>query len=127
MKSAIYLLSIAVLALGLYSYEVRQENTNLQQTVHAQYTNALTNASERLTNLQEAISQSLLFQDQVALEAQLDNIWRMSNEFRSSISSLPLSTEVANDWLRYVGNIGEEAKYVADNGDFEEWHKKWVK
>ncbi|MEL3960737.1 PepSY1/2 domain-containing protein [Lysinibacillus endophyticus] len=127
MKSAIYLLSIAVLALGLYSYEVRQENTNLQQTVHAQYTNALTNASERLTNLQEAISQSLLFQDQVALEAQLDNIWRMSNEFRSSISSLPLSTEVANDWLRYVGNIGEEAKYVADNGDFEEWHKKMGK
>ncbi|RUL47393.1 MULTISPECIES: PepSY1/2 domain-containing protein [Lysinibacillus] len=124
MKSAIYLMSIVILALGLYAYDVRQENTQLQQTVHAQYTNSLTKASEKLTSLQQSVSQSLLFQDQEALEKELDNIWRTSNEFRSSISNLPLSTDVANDWLRYVGNIGEEAKYVADNGDYDEWYKK---
>ena len=124
MKSAIYLLSIAVLALGLYSFEVRQQNTQLEQTVQAQYTNALTNASEKLSTLQRSVSQSLLFQDQQALEAELDNIWRISNEFRSTISSLPLSREVANEWLRYVGNIGEEAKYASDNRDFEGWHDR---
>ncbi|QCR32150.1 PepSY1/2 domain-containing protein [Lysinibacillus sp. SGAir0095] len=124
MKSAIYLLSIAVLALGLYSYEVRRDNTHLQQTVQAQYTNSLTNASEKLSNLQQSVSQSLLFQDQEALEIELDNIWRVSNEFRSTISSLPLSREVSNEWLRYVGNIGEEAKYASENGDYEAWHKR---
>lgn len=124
MKSAIYLLSIAVLALGLYSYEVRKNNEHLQQTVHAQYTNSLTNASEKLSTLQQSVSQSLLFQDQVALENELDNIWRISNEFRSTISSLPLSREVSNEWLRYVGNIGEEAKYAADNDNFESWHER---
>lgn len=124
MKSAIYLLSIAVLALGLYSYEVRKENTNLQQTVQAQYTNSLTNASDKLSTLQESVSQSLLFQDENALNNELDNIWRISNEFRSTISSLPLSREVSNEWLRYVGNIGEEAKYAADNGDYESWQKR---
>lgn len=124
MKSAIYLLSIAVLALGLYSFEVRQQNTQLEQTVQAQYTNALTNASEKLSTLQRSVSQSLLFQDQQALEAELDNIWRISNEFRSTISSLPLSRDVANEWLRYVGNIGEEAKYASDNRDFEGWHDR---
>lgn len=124
MKSAIYLLSIAVLALGLYSYEVRKDNEHLQQTIHAQYTNSLTNASEKLSTLQQSVSQSLLFQDEVALENELDNIWRISNEFRSTISSLPLSREVSNEWLRYVGNIGEEAKFAADNDDFESWHKR---
>jgi len=124
MKSAIYLLSIAVLALGLYSYEVRKDNEHLEQTVQAQYTNALTNASEKLSTLQQSVSQSLLFQDQVALNNELDNIWRISNEFRSTISSLPLSREVSNEWLRYVGNIGEEAKFAADNGNYESWHKR---
>lgn len=124
MKSAIYLLSIAVLALGLYSYELRQDNSQLEQTVHAQYTNSLTNASDKLTSLQRSVSQSLLFQDQQALETELDNIWRISNEFRSSISTLPLSSEVANEWIGYVGNIGEEAKFVADNGNFEDWYDK---
>lgn len=124
MKSAIYLLSIAVLALGLYSFEVRQDNRQLERNIQAQYTNSLTNASEKLSTLQQSVSQSLLFQDDKALEAELDNIWRTSNEFRSSISNLPLSREVANEWMSYVGNIGEEAKYAADFGDFESWHDR---
>lgn len=124
MKSAIYLLSIAVLALGLYSFEVRQDNRQLERNIQAQYTNSLTNASEKLSTLQKSVSQSLLFQDDKALEAELDNIWRTSNEFRSSISNLPLSREVANEWMSYVGNIGEEAKYAADFGDFESWHDR---
>lgn len=124
MKSAIYLLSIAVLALGLYAYDTKQKNDQLEQTIYGQYTNSLTSASEKLTTLQQSVSQSLLFQDQQALEKELDNIWRTSNEFRSVISGLPLNTEVTNQWLRYVGKIGQEAKTVADNGNYETWHKK---
>ncbi|RHW39331.1 sporulation protein [Lysinibacillus yapensis] len=127
MKSAIYLLSIAVLALGLYSYEVKQNNNRLERTVQAHYSNSLSNASEKLSNLQHSVSQSLLFQDEKALEKELDNIWRTSNEFRSSIGSLPVSQEVANEWMRYVGNIGEEAKYAADFGNYDSWHNRMTK
>lgn len=125
MKSAIYLLSIAVLALGLYAYDSKQRNDQLEQAIYGQYTNSLTNASEKLSTLQQSVSQSLLFQDQQALEKELDNIWRTSNEFRSSISSLPLNNEITNEWLRYVGKIGQEAKATADSGNYETWHKKW--
>lgn len=124
MKNAVYLLSIAVLALALYSFEVRRENEDLQRAIHAQYTNALTSASETLTTLQASVSQSLLFQDENALNQELDNIWRLSDQLRGSISGLPLNREVANNWMRYVGNIGEEARLAAENGDYESWQKK---
>lgn len=124
MKSAVYLLSIAVLALGLYAYDTKKENNQLQKTVHAQYTNSLTNASETLSNLQQSVSQSLLFQDEKALNMELDNIWRLSNELRTSISSLPLGQEVSGEWLRYAGNIGEQAKTASTTGEYEEWHNQ---
>ncbi len=124
MKNAVYLLAIAVLALGLYSFEVRNENKQLERTIHAQYTNALTTASETLTTLHTSVNQSLLFQDQNALNTELDNIWRLSDQLRASISSLPLSREVANNWMRYIGNIGEEARLAAEKGDYEAWHEK---
>lgn len=124
MRNALYLLSIIVMVLIFYSYEVRTENSDLKRAIYAQNTNSLTNASETLTNLQQSVSQSLLFQEKDALNKELDNIWRYSNEMRSSISSLPLSHEVANDWLRYVGKIGEEAKQASNTGDYEAWYKK---
>ncbi|NLY80681.1 MAG: sporulation protein [Lysinibacillus sp.] len=124
MKSTIYLLSIAVIALALYAFDVRSDNQQLQQTIHAQYTNSLSNASEKLTYLQQSVAQSLMFQDEKALKNELDNIWRTSNELRSSISSLPLNADVANQWLRYVGKIGDEAKKASVNGDYEAWHEK---
>ncbi len=124
MKSLVYLLSIAVLALGVYAYEVRSDNQELKQTIHAQYTNSLSNASEKLSYLQRSVAQSLLFQDEKALQNELDNIWRTSNELRSSISNLPLNPDVANQWLRYLGKIGDEAKRAATEGDYESWQKK---
>ncbi|SOC37770.1 PepSY1/2 domain-containing protein [Ureibacillus acetophenoni] len=124
MKNAVYLLSIAVLALGLYSFEVRNENKQLERTVHAQYTNALTSASETLSTLQTSVNQSLLFQDKNALNKELDNIWRLSDQLRSSIGSLPLNQEVANNWIKYIGNIGDEARIAAEKGSYEEWHDK---
>ncbi|CAM5181326.1 Spore germination protein OS=Ureibacillus acetophenoni OX=614649 GN=SAMN05877842_103344 PE=4 SV=1 [Ureibacillus acetophenoni] len=124
MKNAVYLLAIGVIALGLYSFEVTKEKNQLERTVHAQYTNALTSASETLSTLETSVNQSLLFQDKNALNQELDNIWRLSDQLRASISSLPLSADVANNWMRYVGNIGEEARLAAEKGNYEAWHEK---
>lgn len=127
MRNAVYLLGILLLALGLYAYEVRKENVSLERTVHAQYMNELSSASEMLTNLQRSVSQSLLFQDEDALNKELDNIWRLSDQLRSSISSLPLSSEVTTQWLRYVGNIGDLAKEASTRKTYEEWQKRMGK
>lgn len=124
MKNLVYLMAIAILALGLYAYDTKADNASLQKTLHAQYTNSLAGASEKLSNLQDSVSQSLLFQDEAALNNELDNIWRVSNELRSDISSLPLTREVSNDWIRYIGNIGEEAKLAAETGDYKSWQKR---
>lgn len=124
MRGAVYLLSIAVLALVLYAYDVRAENQQLKQAIHAQYTSALSNASEKLNYLQRSVSQSLMFQDEKALKKELDNIWRTSNELRSSISNLPLNADVSNQWLRYLGKIGDAAKKASTDGDFETWQTK---
>lgn len=127
MRSAVYLLGILLFALGLYAYETKKENVALERTVHAQYMNELSSASETLTNLQRSVSQSLLFKDEDALNKELDNIWRLSDQLRTNISSLPLSTEVTNQWLRYVGNIGDLAKESTTRKTYDEWQKRMAK
>src|SRR5690606_15807184 len=124
MRSVVYLLSIVVIALGLYAFDVKSENSQLEKAIHAQYTNSLTNASEKLSTLQKSVAKSLMFQDEKALNNELDNIWRVSNELRASISNLPLNPEVSNQWLRYVGNIGDEAKKASMNNNYDEWFEK---
>lgn len=126
-KAAVYLLGLLVIALVIYSYEIRKENVAMQRTIHAQYMNELSSASETLTSLQRSVSQSLLFQNEDALKKELDNIWRLSDQLRSSISSLPLSAEVSNQWLRYVGNIGDLAKEASTRKNYEEWQKRMTK
>ncbi|WP_332649263.1 PepSY1/2 domain-containing protein [Lysinibacillus sp. 54212] len=124
MRNSFYLLGIIILALGLYSIYVTKENNQLERTVHAQYTNELANASEKLTALQRSLSQALIFQDERALTNELDSIWRISNEMRNSIGRLPVQQNVANDWMRYLGKIGEEAKRASVSKDFSEWQNK---
>lgn len=124
MRNSFYLLGIIVLALGLYTIYLTQENKQLKQTVHAQYTNELANASQKLTELDKTVSQALIFQDERALTNEMDTIWRISNEMRNSIARLPIQQSVANDWMRYLGKIGEEAKRASVSKDYSNWQTK---
>lgn len=124
MKNAVYLLSIVVVILGLYAYDAKREQRALERSVHANYTNELANASEKLSLLHTTVSQSMLFQDEKALHNELDTIWRVSNDMRNSIARLPLHTDVANDWMRYLGRIGDAAKSADSARDPNEWRKK---
>ena len=124
MKNLSYLLAIAVVALGLYAYDANRDNKQLQQTLHARYTNEFTNASEKLSLLHTTISQSLLFKDEQALNGELDSIWRMSSDLRSTVSNLPLHEEVTTQWMRYLGKIGDTAKATATSGDVSTWRKQ---
>lgn len=118
------ILTVAVIGLGAYSVHMHKENTSLQRTVLAQYTNNLTDASEKLTGLQQAVSQSLLFQDDQAMNNELDAVWRLSSEVRSSLSNIPVGQEVSNEWLSYLGRLGDEAKRTEKTGDYQAWREK---
>ena len=90
------ILTIAVIGLGAYSIDLHGDKESLQRTVHAQYTEKLTDASEKLSYLQRAVSQSLLFKDEQAIDSELDSIWRLSSEVRSSIANIPIGQELSN-------------------------------
>ncbi|MEO4053187.1 PepSY1/2 domain-containing protein [Solibacillus sp. CAU 1738] len=124
MKNAVYLLSIVVVILGLYAFDAKREQHALERAVHAHYTNELANASEKLSLLHTTIAQSMLFQDEKALHNELDTIWRVSNDMRNSISRLPLHQDVANEWMRYLGRISEEAKNADSLKDANKWREK---
>lgn len=124
MKYFIFLLSYAVVVLGIFSVDTSSSNKLLERTVHAQYTEKLTDASEKLSYLQRSVSQSLLFQDEAALTTELDNIWRLSSEIRTSIASLPLKDELSNEWMSYLGKIGDQAKQTAQTRDYASWRDK---
>ncbi|MEK4228995.1 PepSY1/2 domain-containing protein [Solibacillus sp. FSL H8-0538] len=127
MKNLVYLLTIVVVALGIYAFGANRSNNQLEQALHTRYTNELTNASEKLSLLHKTISQSLLFEDEKALNNELDNIWRMSSDLRNTVSNLPLHEEVTTQWMRYLGKIGDSAKVAAASEDASVWRKQMDK
>ncbi|MEB2279821.1 germination protein YpeB [Lysinibacillus xylanilyticus] len=124
MRTMLVILTAAVIGLGAYSINMHGKNASLQRTVLAQYTDNLTDASEKLSHLQRAVSQSLLFRDDNAIHNELDSVWRLSSDVRSSMSNIPIGQEVSNDWLSYLGRLGDEAKKTAKTGDFKAWREK---
>ncbi|MGE7695200.1 PepSY1/2 domain-containing protein [Lysinibacillus sp. NPDC094177] len=124
MKTMLVILTAAVIGLGAYSIHMHGENVSLQRTVLAQYTDNLTDASEKLSHLQKAVSQSLLFQDDNAIHNELDSVWRLSSDVQSSMSNIPIGQEMSNDWFSYLGRLGDEAKKTAKTGDYQAWREK---
>ncbi|MGE7929859.1 PepSY1/2 domain-containing protein [Lysinibacillus xylanilyticus] len=124
MRTMLVILTAAVIGLGAYSINMHGKNVSLQRTVLAQYTDNLTDASEKLSHLQQSVSQSLLFQDDNAIHNELDSVWRLSSDVRSSMSNIPIGQEMSNDWLSYLGRLGDEAKKTAETGDYEAWREK---
>ena len=124
MKTWLVVLTIAVIGLGAYSIDLHGDKEDLQRTVLAQYTDKLTDASEKLSHLQRSVSQSLLFQDEQAIHNELDSVWRLSSEVRSSIANIPIGQELSSEWMNYLGRLGDEAKRTAKTGDYEAWRKK---
>ncbi|MEG0259026.1 MAG: germination protein YpeB [Lysinibacillus sp.] len=127
MRVVVFLLTYAVIALTVFGVDMYSAKQSLSRTVHAQYTESLTDASEKLSYLQRSVSQSLLFQDELALHNELDTIWRLSSEVRNSLSSLPINQETSSEWLSYLGRLGDEAKKTSKSGDFAAWREKMPK
>lgn len=119
----ILLVAVAVVFL-VYHFNVQSKNTRLENALAVQYTNQLTSASEKLTKLGDSIDQTLLFNDKAALEQPLEDVWRLSSDIRTSISSLPLDSETSTAWMNYLNRIGNGASLVHEGKvPIDEWQK----
>ncbi|MER1956294.1 MAG: PepSY1/2 domain-containing protein [Solibacillus sp.] len=124
MRSLTYLLGLFVVILSFVSIDYYNQNKQLERAVYATQTRDFSAATEKLSLLHTTVEQSLLFKDEKTLSNELDSIWRMSSELRKSVANLPLQQDVQNDWMRYLGKVGDNAKQAANSGDYTEWQNK---
>lgn len=123
MKIITSLLAVSVIILGVFLYTSKQNELALENDLRAQYTNRMTEASEKLNELQESVQSATVYKDPAAQAEPLEEIWRLSSEIKSDISSLPLQQDFSNEWMNYLGRLGDYAKLKSQGKVPEE---KWL-
>jgi spore germination protein len=124
MRSLIFVLSFAVVALLVYVNSVNTEKEQLTYLLQGQYTQEMADASGKLTDLKESVQKTLLFQDEQAIQQPLEDIWRLSSEIRDSVASLPLDQGFSNEWMNYLTRLGDYARITSDGQiPNDEWQK----
>jgi len=103
-------LAVVIVIMGVFLYTSKQNERNLALDLRAQYTNRMAESSEKLSELQKAVQSSTVFKDKAAQTEPLDDIWRLTSEIKSDIASLPLQREFSNEWMNYLGRLGDYAK-----------------
>ncbi|MCH7321217.1 germination protein YpeB [Solibacillus sp. MA9] len=124
MKNLTYLLGLFVVILAFVAVDFYNQNKQLERAVYAAQSRDFSAATEKLSLLHTAVEQSLLFQDEKTLATELDSIWRLSSDLRKSVANLPLQPDVQNEWMRYLGKIGDSAKQATSKGTYEDWQQK---
>lgn len=123
MKIITSLLAVGVIIMGVFLYTSKQNELALENDLRAQYTNRMTEASEKLSELQKSVQSATVFKDPAAQAEPLEDIWRLSSEIKSDISSLPLQQDFSNEWMNYLGRLGDYAKLKSQGKVPEE---KWL-
>ena len=123
MKTITSLLAVGFIIMGVFLFTSKQNERALENDLRAQYTNRMTEASEKLTELQKSVQSATVFNDPAAQAEPLEDIWRLSSEIKSDISSLPLQQDFSSEWLNYLGRLGDYAKLKSQGKVPEE---KWL-
>ncbi|MFX3673962.1 MAG: PepSY1/2 domain-containing protein [Paenisporosarcina sp.] len=123
MKILTGILTIGLIVMGFFLYNSKENEMELNRKLHANYTNQMSDASQKLDDLQKSVIKASVFNDPAAQAEPLEEIWRLSSDIRSSIASLPLNQEFSNDWLNYLGRLGDFAKLKSEQKVTED---KWL-
>ncbi|MFD1206461.1 MULTISPECIES: PepSY1/2 domain-containing protein [Sporosarcina] len=110
MKKIIFLLAYAVAVLGVFSFTKVTENENLSLALSTQYAKKMSDASEKLEELDTAVKKTLLFNDSDGSRKAREDVWRLSSDIKSSVSSLPFDNSFSTSWMNYLGRLGNYAK-----------------
>lgn len=123
MKKILFVFAFAIVALSAFSYEKTTENKQLTYLLNGQYASEMTDASEKLEELDTAVKKTLLFNNQEGSKQARDDIWRLSSDIKNSVASLPLDRDFTNSWMNYLGRIGNFAKESDRVKDVEGYHE----
>ena len=124
MKILSSLLAIGLIVMGVFLYNSKQNEEALENSLRAQYTNRMTDASEKLTELQKSVQSATVLNDKAAQAEPLEDIWRLTSEIKSDIASLPLQQDFSNEWMNYLGRLGDYARLKSQDKVPED---KWLK
>ncbi|MBB4823787.1 spore germination protein [Sporosarcina luteola] len=122
MKKLVFVLSFALIALAVFSYDKAKENDKLALALSGQYAKRMADASEKLDELNVAIEKSLLFNQSDGSKKAREDIWRLTSDIRSSIDSLPLDASFSTAWNNYLSRVGsyaKDAERLSKPGEFE--------
>lgn len=123
MKKIIFVLVYSIAALSVYSYSKVVENEQLSYLLSGQYAKKMSDASEKLIELDTAVKKTLLFNEQEGSSKARDEIWRLSSDIKNSVGSLPLDRGFSSTWMNYLGRLGNYAKEAERSNSNEDYHK----
>lgn len=110
MKKWIFVLSYAFFVLAVFAYRQSTENEAMHHVLNAQYARKMTEASQKLEELDEAVNQTLLFNESDGFTEAKDDVWRLSNDIKTAVGALPIDRGFSNTWMNYLGRLGNYAK-----------------
>lgn len=110
MKKWIFILSYALFVLAVFAFRQSTENEAMHHVLNAQYARKMSEASQKLEELDEAVNKTLLFQESEGFTEATDDVWRLSNDIKTSVGELPIDRGFSNTWMNYLGRLGNYAK-----------------
>lgn len=122
MKKIIFVLVYTLAALTIFTIGKSVENEQLSIALSGQYASKMTDASEKLEELDTAVKKTLLFNKSDGSEKAREDIWRLSSDIKNSVASLPLDQSFSTSWLNYLGRLGNYAKEADRASDDEAYH-----
>lgn len=123
MKKMIFVLAYALVVVSVFAFTKSSENKKMAIVLSNQYAVQMAEASEKLGALDSAVKQTLLFNNSEGSKKAREDIWRLSSDIKSSVSSLPLDTSFSTSWLNYLGRIGNYAREADRLADPNEYYK----
>lgn len=123
MKKLIFVLCYAVVTLSIFTYGKTTENEQLSYLLSGQYAKKMTEASQKLEELDVAVKKTLLFNESEGFDRARDDIWRLSSDVKNAVGSLPLDRGFSNSWMNYLGRLGNYAKEADRFENKEEYHQ----
>ena len=112
-----------IAALSIFSYGKVRKTKQLSYLLSGQYAKKMSDASEKLEELDTAVKKTLLFNEQDGSSKAREDIWRLSSDIKNSVGSLPLDRGFSSSWMNYLGRLGNFAKESEQLDDQEEYHK----
>jgi len=115
----IAVLAIAVLVLGIWSFDTNQEKTRYKNLVTGNYEDSFVSLQEALKNMDSSLSKALVASNDSYLRNTLLDVWRYSIQGSAAAVNLPVSHVALRETCEVLNQAGDYCFYAAKKLDNE--------